>query len=114
VTVQDLAGLMTNQLRKVHALAPDRPAGWQQLTCAADVAEALAAVTREADKAAPRRDFIPPPAAPLAGIPVIVSPDSAPGTWRLVTHDHCEVRGEHPGAWVSHERCSIAAEGRLG
>lgn len=115
-TASDLADLMTNQLRKVHSLAPDRPGGWQELKCAADVAEALAAVTLEADEAEPQplAVFLSAPLPGLLCIPVIVLPDSAPGTWRLVTHDHCEVRGEHPGAWVSHGRCTIAAEGRLG
>jgi len=116
-TISDLADLLTSQLRKVHALAPDRPAAWQQLACAADVAEALASVTRESAGAAPSPNpFIPLPAAPLINIPVIVSEDSAPGTWRLVTHDHCEVKnGDTPDrASVSHARCSITAEGRIG
>lgn len=116
-TISDLADLLTSQLRKVHALAPDRPAGWQQLTCAADVAEALASVTRESAGAAPSPNpFIPLPAAPLINIPVIVSEDSAPGTWRLVTHDHCEVHlneDDPAKSRVSHGECSIAAEGCL-
>lgn len=116
-TVSDLSDLLTDQLRKVYALAPDRPRGRQELTCAADVAEALASVMPEADKAGPRApDFMPPPLAPLIGIPVIVSPDSAPGRWRLVTHDGCEVRDadDLANAWVSHQKCTITAEGRLG
>jgi hypothetical protein len=114
--VQDLADLLTKQLRKVHALAPDRPGGWQALTCAADVAEGLAAVTRESAPAHPSPPDFMPPAPRLAEIPVIVSEDSAPGTWRLVTHDHCEVKNgdDLARASVSHAGCSITAEGRLG
>jgi hypothetical protein len=111
-TVSDLAALLSDQLRKVWALAPDRPAGRQELTCAADVAGALAEVAPAADQSGPARGFMPQPASALISIPVIISPDSAPGTWRLVTHGGCEVRGEHPDSWVSHERCT-AAGGRL-
>ena len=51
----------------------------------------------------------------LMGIDVVVSEDSAPGTWRLVRHDRCEVhypKGyDHPElAFVSHEECTILAE----
>jgi len=113
-TAGDLAALLTDQLRLVHMLAAGRPKGWQQLTCAPDVAEALAGIIREADEADPRpREFTPPPAFPFPDIPVIISPDSAPGTWRLVTHDRCEVTGEPPDCRVSHADCTITAEGRL-
>lgn len=53
-TADDLAALLADQLRMVHMFSPDRPKGWQQLTCAPDVAEALTAVIREADEADPR------------------------------------------------------------
>lgn len=112
VTAADLAALLTGQLRLVHALSPARPGGWQELTCAADVAGTLAAIIGASADEVPGPGFLPP-ACPLVSIPVIISPDSAPGTWRLITHDHCEVRGEHPDAWVSHEACTITGEGCL-
>jgi hypothetical protein len=123
-TIADLAGLLTDQIRKVWDLASDRPPGRQELTCAADVAEGLVTVTREAEQ--PGAVQLPPGAlrwhaqqmSCLIDIPVIISPDSAPGTWRLVTHDHCEVRYRDEenmlGGWVSHAECSITAEGCLG
>ena len=117
-TIGDLAALLTDQLRMVHIFSPKRPRGRQDLLCAPDVAEALANVIHEKDDADPRpAQFIPPPAFPLIDIPVIISPDSAPGSWRLVTHDGCEVRNADAadplGAWVSHEKCTITAEGSL-
>lgn len=119
-SIADLADLLTGQLLLVYRLSPDRPRGQQELTCAQDVAEALREITR------PRPgEFVPPPAignwfyppsvVPLIDIPVIVSQDSAPGTWRLVTHDYCEVRNadDIERARVSHQNCTITAEGRL-
>lgn len=114
-TIADLADLLTDQLRKVHSLAPDRPKGRQELVCAADVAEALAEVAREPERTAPDPDpFMQAGAVGnLINIPVITGPESAPGTWRLVTHGGCKVIGEYPDHRISHEECEITAEGCL-
>lgn len=85
-TAADLADLLTGQLRKVHALAPARPMGWQALTCAADVGEALAKAMRPAGPGPGA--FMPAPGG-LIEIPVIISADSAPGT-------DMEKRPRHP------------------
>jgi hypothetical protein len=53
----------------------------------------------------------------LMSIDVVVAGDSAPGTWTLVRHDHCEVQypldiyGEpdYQRGWVSHQDCTILA-----
>jgi hypothetical protein len=76
------------------------------LTCAQDVADALADVSTPA-----------PPRMPweadltfLTGINVVVSPDAAPGTWQLLRHDHCEViGGETPdqAMIVTHRDCTV-------
>jgi hypothetical protein len=122
-TASDLADLLTDQIRRVWEGSPGRPMGRQELTCAADVAEGLVTVTREAEQ--PGAAQLPPGAlrwhaqqmSRLVDIPVIISPDSAPGTWRLVTHDRCEVRNAEAAspldAWVSHQDCTITAEGRV-
>jgi hypothetical protein len=34
----------------------------------------------------------------IYGVDVVVTPDSAPCTWRLIRHDHCEVIREYQGA----------------
>lgn len=80
------------------------------LTCARDVFDALG------DASAPP----PPPVMPwkfnvaaFTGINVIISPDAAPGTWRLVQHDHCEViesRRTGQEMIVTHRNCTILGE----
>ena len=79
------------------------------LLCAQDVAGELA------EASVPARPRMPweVDLAPLTGIEVVVSPDSAPGTWRLTQHDHCEVTGsEMPerSRIVTHENCTVLAE----
>jgi hypothetical protein len=56
----------------------------------------------------------------LMGIDVVVTPDSAPGSWRLIRHDHCEVidvagpdgEPDYGKSYVSHQGCTILAESR--
>lgn len=79
------------------------------LTCAQDV---LDAVTAASAPAAPRMPWEPDLSWAL-GIDVIVAPDSAPGTWRLVRHDHCTVEYVHSAidsrevGVVHHRECSV-------
>jgi hypothetical protein len=50
----------------------------------------------------------------------VVTPDSAPGSWRLIRHDHCEVidvagpdgEPDYGKSYVSHQGCTILAESR--
>lgn len=84
------------------------------LFCAQDVADDLAS---ECAPAAP-----PMPGMAdltwLVGIAIVVTPDSAPGSWRLVRHDHCEVvtvededgQYDMEKSYVSHQDCTILAE----
>lgn len=99
------------------------------LLCAQDVADDLMG---RAVKASPVYPGMPD-LAWYMGIDVVIAGDSAPGTWRLVRHDHCEVihpvfepsfddvvitpdSAQPPGTWrlepgtVSHEKCTIIAE----
>jgi hypothetical protein len=79
------------------------------LTCAQDVADALAHISTPTP---PRLPWEPDLAA-LTGIDVVVSPDAAPGTWRLLRHDHCDViGGETPdqAMIVTHRNCTVLGE----
>jgi hypothetical protein len=56
----------------------------------------------------------------IMGIDVVITPDSAPGSWRLVRHDHCAVidvedaegRPDLEKTHVSHDGCTILGESR--
>jgi hypothetical protein len=89
--------------------------GYKVLLCAQDVADDLAGSS--AAPAAPRRPW-EMGLDTLMAVNVIVTPDSPPGSWRLVRHDHCTVNlatGEdgHPDlekSYVSHEGCTVLGE----
>ena len=88
------------ELIRQHSWTPH----WKVITCAPDVERALSAMSVKA-----RTSSLPidPEAAiaALMGISVIVSEDSAPGTWQLVRHDHCKVDPEKNT--VTHQECTI-------
>lgn len=78
------------------------------LICAEDVAERLRPHMAEPLEAPPEWIVALPS---LIRIDIVTSPDSAPGTWRLVCHDACKVDAE--AGTVRHSECSIPAEGIL-
>jgi hypothetical protein len=101
VTTDQLPGLI-----REHSGTPYQ----KILICAPDIEQWLK------ENSSPRSPEVSPGvmAMLLTGIDIIVAEDSAPGSWRLVRHDHCEVHlPERPSIrepWVSHENCTIIAE----
>ncbi|HEV2375178.1 MAG TPA: hypothetical protein VGS19_23840 [Streptosporangiaceae bacterium] len=81
--------------------------GHKELTCAGDVAEALADAIPEAAPVPPGE----PSLALLTGIPIIPDPSFAPGAYRLVQHDRCDVDVE--SRTVAHDRCTVLLEGNI-
>ena len=95
-----------------------RSRGHKVLFCAADVADTLFAELPAAG---------PPPSpasasydagiiAQMLAVDIVITPDSPPGSFRLVRHYDpvaravtCEVRGET----VSHARCAVVLQGTL-
>jgi len=98
------------ELIRQHSWTPH----WKVITCAPDVERALSTMSVKA-----RTSSLPidPEAAiaALMGISVIVSEDSAPGTWQLVRHDHCQVvqvidddgHMDPEKSMVTHQECTI-------
>lgn len=82
--------------------------GRKVLSCAQDVADALAGGISEADPA-------PSGMAMLMAVEITVV-EAPPGRFQMVRHDHCEVL-EYPqdlrDARVSHKRCTIVAAGTV-
>lgn len=78
---------------------------WKVLLCAQDIADALAGTYTPAPPKTPGEADL----TVMMGIDVTVTPDSAPGTWRLIRHDHCAVTDE---GRVTHGECTILGEGR--
>lgn len=79
------------------------------LLCARDVANALADVSTPG----PHRMPWEPDLASLIGINIVVNPDAAPGTWRLIRHDHCDVIGgdlPEQSMIVTHRNCTVLGE----
>lgn len=56
------------------------------LICSPDVEEAIRKIL-----SGPSGNLAPIGTPMMFGIDIVVAGDSAPGTWRLVQHDHCEV-----------------------
>lgn len=101
-TLPELLGLIT---------ASARTWGHKQLFCAEDVMEALSEATPETTT-----PFLSDSLRIWCGADVIATPDSPPGTFRLVRHfdpvlhqTSCEV----VGTTVSHAKCTVIAEGHL-
>lgn len=91
--------------------------GHKVLLCAQDVAEGLGVppvLTAAGPPARPWEDSLDA----FLAVSVIVTPDSPPGSWRLVLHDQCTVNlaADEDGrvlpekTYVSHERCTILGE----
>lgn len=79
------------------------------LQCAQDIWDALKETSAPAE---PRRPW-EPDLTFLTGINITVIPSYAPGRWKLVRHDHCEVIGGETidqAMIVTHEDCTILAE----
>jgi hypothetical protein len=115
MTPGELASLLLNELRKPI------PQPRKVLLCAQDVADALDVIIMTGGRAGPPScacDYTH-----LLGIGITPVPDSAPGTWRLILHDHCEAviewedeehtRVDTRRTHVSHTGCTIAAEGQI-
>lgn len=81
------------------------------LTCAPDVEQFL---QRHASPIGQHEDTV---LMSLMSIDVVVAGDSAPGTWQLIRHDHCQVRvvtddeghTDLQKSGVSHQDCTIIA-----
>jgi hypothetical protein len=91
--------------------------GHKVLLCAQDVADGLGVPPVLTAQGPPRRPWEADLDAFMA-VTVIVTPDSPPGSWRLVRHDQCTVNlaTDEDGqvvpekTYVSHERCAILGE----
>ncbi len=93
-----------------------RSPGHAVLYCAQDVSNVLSAALPPTPSSplSPCDFFTAGVIADLLAVDIVVTPDSAPGTFRLVRHydGHaitCEVHGET----VSHARCPVILEGTL-
>lgn len=105
------------ELARQLTLAAQSPGG-KDLFCARDVADALAQLLPQPwSPALPGSPFHATGViAGLLAVNIIVTPDSPPGSFRLVWHYDqarrvmsCEVHGET----VSHARCAVVLEGVL-
>ncbi len=101
-------------LIKEHAV----PGPAKELRCAPDVLSGFTAeIAAEADALPiPRRTIAEELAGEASGeaflrrmseIPVIADPEAAPGTWRLIRHDHCRVTDD---LQVDHGDCTVLGE----
>lgn len=94
--------------------------GHKVLLCAQDVADGLGVPPVLTAKGLPPKPWETDLAGFMA-VNVIVTPDSPPGSWRLVRHDQCTVnlatdedgQPDLDKTWISHEGCTILGEGVL-
>lgn len=107
--MDELLELLTRLLRDDHALRQET-AGRKVLLCSRDVADRLKDATYDLARG---RDHPDQALMALLGVEVVPTPDSAPGCWRIMLHNKCKVEGEEPPYRITHQECSILAEGRL-
>lgn len=85
------------------------------LTCAQDVADALAWVSQPRPPRDPCDFYALGTVGSFTGAGVIVIDRYEPGQWKLVRHDSCDVIGGHSiedAIIVSHKNCTVLGENR--